>query len=50
MLDSERRRTELDDELARSETAVTTRVIALYKALGGGFEHEPLASALADAR
>jgi NodT family efflux transporter outer membrane factor (OMF) lipoprotein len=50
VLDSERALAALDDELAQSDAAITTGVIALYKALGGGFEHDPLAAAVADAR
>jgi multidrug efflux system outer membrane protein len=38
VLDAERRRTEIDDQLARSETRVLVRLAALYKALGGGWE------------
>jgi NodT family efflux transporter outer membrane factor (OMF) lipoprotein len=50
VLDSERALADLDDQLAQSEAALTTGVIALYKALGGGFEHEPLAATVAAGR
>jgi NodT family efflux transporter outer membrane factor (OMF) lipoprotein len=36
VLDSERALALLDDELARSESAITTNLIRLYKSLGGG--------------
>ena len=48
VLDSERALAELEDELSLSDAAVTTELIALYKALGGGFEQDPLASRVAD--
>ena len=38
VLDSERALAELEDDLARSDSSITTGVIALYKALGGGWE------------
>ena len=38
VLDSERRATELEDELAQSDGAIAMNLIALYKALGGGWE------------
>ena len=38
VLDAERRLTEVEDRLVRSETHVMTRLIRLYKALGGGWE------------
>ncbi|MEJ2516099.1 MAG: efflux transporter outer membrane subunit [Gammaproteobacteria bacterium] len=38
VIDAERRQTEIDDQLARSETRVLVRLAALYKALGGGWE------------
>jgi len=49
VLDSERALAELEDQLSASDAAVTTGLITLYQALGGGFEHEPLASAVARA-
>ncbi len=49
VLDSERELAALEDDLAVSDAAITTSLVALYKALGGGFEHEPLASAIAKA-
>ncbi len=47
VLDSERALADLEDELAVNDASITTSLVALCKALGGGFEHEPLASALA---
>ena len=41
VLDSERALAQLEDELARSDAAITTSLIALYKALGGGFGGDP---------
>ena len=42
VLDAERTLLEVEDRLAASETEVVTRLIALYKALGGGWrEFEP---------
>jgi NodT family efflux transporter outer membrane factor (OMF) lipoprotein len=38
VLISERAATELEDELAQSDGAIATNLIALYKALGGGWE------------
>ena len=38
VLDSERALAELEDQLAASSAAVTSNLIALYRALGGGFE------------
>jgi len=49
VLDSERALALLEDELALSDAAITTNLVALYKALGGGFEHDPLAAAVAAA-
>jgi NodT family efflux transporter outer membrane factor (OMF) lipoprotein len=51
VLDSERALALLDDELARSDSAITTDLIRLYKSLGGGFAgtDERVAAAL-DAR
>ncbi|HVS19744.1 MAG TPA: efflux transporter outer membrane subunit [Planctomycetota bacterium] len=49
VLASERALADLEDELAVSDSTVTTRMVALCKALGGGFEHEPLAAAVARA-
>jgi NodT family efflux transporter outer membrane factor (OMF) lipoprotein len=37
VLDAERTLSELEDRLAARETAVRTRLVALYKALGGGW-------------
>ncbi len=38
VLDAERSLNDIEDRLAVSETALTTELIALYKALGGGWE------------
>ncbi len=38
VLDAERRLLEAQDELARSETRTATALVAVYKALGGGWE------------
>ena len=38
VLDAERRLREVDDRVTRSETEVRTRLIRLYKSLGGGWE------------
>jgi NodT family efflux transporter outer membrane factor (OMF) lipoprotein len=49
VLVSERALAELEDELASSEAGVATHLVALYKALGGGWEEGPLAEALVSA-
>jgi len=49
VLVSERGLAELEDELATSESGVTTHLVALYKALGGGWEEGPIAEALSGA-
>jgi outer membrane protein TolC len=41
VLDSERAAAELEDDVAQSRAAITTDLIALYKALGGGWESAP---------
>jgi outer membrane protein TolC len=41
VLDAERQLYGDEDLLAQSQTAVTTNLIALYKALGGGWESFP---------
>jgi len=46
VLISERALADLEDDLAQSDARITTSLVALYKALGGGFEHDPLAAAL----
>lgn len=38
VLDSERSVAELEDQVAQSDAAVTTNLVALYKALGGGWD------------
>jgi NodT family efflux transporter outer membrane factor (OMF) lipoprotein len=38
VLDAQRQQLAAEDELAQSDTAVVTNLIALYKALGGGWE------------
>ena len=48
VLDAERSLTDLEDRLTASETGVVTRLVALYTALGGGwqvFEGESVATA-----
>ncbi len=40
VLDSERELADLEDQLAESDAAVTTSLVVLYKALGGGWEYE----------
>jgi NodT family efflux transporter outer membrane factor (OMF) lipoprotein len=47
VLVSERTLAELEDTLATSEAALATHLVALYKALGGGWEQGELAGALA---
>jgi multidrug efflux system outer membrane protein len=39
VLDAERRLLEAQDQLAQSETAAATALVAVYKALGGGWEN-----------
>lgn len=41
VLDAERRTLETQDELAESDTRVATLLVAVYKALGGGWENYP---------
>jgi NodT family efflux transporter outer membrane factor (OMF) lipoprotein len=41
VLDAERTLSDLEDRLAARETAVRTRLVALYKALGGGWAASP---------
>lgn len=41
VLDSERTLADLEDGLAQSDAAITTNLVVLYKALGGGWEHQP---------
>ncbi len=48
VLDAERSSYRAEDALAQSRSAVSQNVIALYKALGGGWDVEPLASLAAD--
>ena len=38
VLDAQRQQLAAEDDLAQSDTAVVTNLIALYKALGGGWE------------
>jgi multidrug efflux system outer membrane protein len=42
VLDSERTQLEAEDRLAQSRTETATSLIAVYKALGGGWEQAPL--------
>jgi NodT family efflux transporter outer membrane factor (OMF) lipoprotein len=41
VLDAQRQQLAADDDLAQSDTAVITNLVALYKALGGGWEAVP---------
>jgi NodT family efflux transporter outer membrane factor (OMF) lipoprotein len=41
VLDAQRRKNELEQQQAEAETALTVTVVALYKALGGGWETQP---------
>jgi outer membrane protein, multidrug efflux system len=41
VLDAQRQQLAAEDELAQSDTAVVTNLVALYKALGGGWEAVP---------
>ena len=45
MLDSQRSLYDTEDQLVQSEIAVTTNAIALFKALGGGWEAAKAGSA-----
>jgi multidrug efflux system outer membrane protein len=38
VLDAQRQQLSTEDDLAQSDTAVMTNLVALYKALGGGWE------------
>jgi multidrug efflux system outer membrane protein len=42
VLDSERTQLQAEDTLAQSRTTTATSLIAVYKALGGGWEQAPL--------
>jgi outer membrane protein TolC len=44
VLDAERTLSDLEDRLAARETGVRTRLVALYKALGGGWAAQPSAA------
>ena len=44
VLDTQRALFQLQDQLAESQTGVTTSLVALYKALGGGWEENPSVS------
>lgn len=48
VLDTQRALYLLQDQLAASDTAVTTSLIALYKSLGGGWEETPATKAEAE--
>jgi outer membrane protein TolC len=47
VISSERALADLEDGLAVSDSAITTNLVALCKALGGGFEHESFDGAVA---
>jgi len=38
LLDAERTQLSAEDDLAQAEAAINTRAVALYKALGGGWQ------------
>jgi multidrug efflux system outer membrane protein len=42
VLDAERTQLEAEDRLAQSRTEAATSLVAVYKALGGGWEGAPL--------
>jgi len=42
VLDAERTQLEAEDRLAQGRTEAATSLIAVYKALGGGWEQAPL--------
>ena len=42
VLDAERTQLQAEDALAQSRTEAATSLIAVYKALGGGWESAPL--------
>jgi NodT family efflux transporter outer membrane factor (OMF) lipoprotein len=42
VLDAQRQQLAAEDDLARSDTAVLTNLVALYKALGGGWDAMPV--------
>jgi outer membrane protein, multidrug efflux system len=42
VLDAERSQLEAEDRLAQSRTEAATSLVAVYKALGGGWESAPL--------
>jgi outer membrane protein TolC len=42
VLDTERTQLEAEDALAQSRTDTATSLVAVYKALGGGWEEAPL--------
>jgi multidrug efflux system outer membrane protein len=41
VLDAQRQQLASEDDLAQSDTVVITNLVALYKALGGGWEAVP---------
>jgi hypothetical protein len=41
VLDAQRQQFAAEDDLAQSDTAVVTNLVALYKALGGGWDAVP---------
>ncbi|MBI5434710.1 MAG: efflux transporter outer membrane subunit [Planctomycetes bacterium] len=49
VIDTERAVAELEDQLATSDAAITTHFVALYKALGGGWEQQPVVAAALEA-
>ncbi|MCC6406238.1 MAG: efflux transporter outer membrane subunit [Planctomycetes bacterium] len=49
VIDTERAVAELEDQLATSDAAIATHFVALYKALGGGWEQQPIVAAAVEA-
>ena len=50
VLDAERTQLAVEDELAQSQTRTVTALVAVYKALGGGWEIERQTAAAATAK
>ena len=49
VLDAQRTQLAVEDQLAQSQTRTVTALVAVYKALGGGWEIEPRAASVATA-
>jgi multidrug efflux system outer membrane protein len=50
VLDAERTQLDIQAQLAQSETRTASDLVAIYKALGGGWENRPLANVTSSAR